>query len=171
MKKLKIMIRAVLSLVLLSCLLFGAVGCQGSVSETNVTNMIELSTWYHTSGVPNNLIAVNSDDESLRFFCHASDGYFWNASGQVKEVVLVSGETVRWDDLEGYNLLDEYESYVDIVVKQGEQNVGYAVVQITWTDNYYTAKVIKSVLFQKDDGEYRSVSILTVQLLIRNTKS
>ena len=44
MKKLKIMIRAVLSLVLLSCLIIGAAGCQGGKKE----RIIDLSEAYET---------------------------------------------------------------------------------------------------------------------------
>lgn len=160
MKNIKTAIRAVLSLGILSCLIFGAAGCQGNGLETKAPDMVELSTWIFTSGVPNNLITVKSEDENLTFECRADEGYLLYQSQYHKEITLSSGETVHWafSDTEWIHK-DVPVDYVDIVVKEEDRIVGYAVIRITQRDGMdFSAKVVKSVMFKKIDGKYQSVT-------------
>ena len=76
-----------LSLGILSCLIFGAAGCQGNGLETKAPDMVELSTWIFTSGVPNNLITVKSEDEILPLDAAPTRGIFYTNRNIIKKLL------------------------------------------------------------------------------------
>ncbi len=173
MKKIKTVIRAVLSLGILSCLIFGAAGCKGNGLETKVPDMVELSTWYATSGLLNNLITVKYEDKNLTFECRAGEGFLLYQSQYHKEITLSSGETVHWAFSDTEWIYKEVtDDYVDIVVKEEDRIVGYATIRITQRDGIdFSAKVVKSVMFKKIDGKYQSVTEAEIEELLQKTKN
>ena len=61
----------IMSIVMLFGMAFSFAGCQNEIIETEITNMIELHTWYFTSGIPNNAIVVKNTNENAIFECSA----------------------------------------------------------------------------------------------------
>ena len=151
-------------------LLLGALGLAGcsDIQESNAKDMVELKTWFFTSGVPNNIIELHSDDEDVTFTCKTYGGRFWYDS---QEATVSAGDFVSWYD----NQYDGEYDYVDIVAHDGEHIVGYAVVKITIMDysaptGWHTAEVLKAVTFPKQLGKYQDVSERQVKKLIAQAK-
>ena len=71
-----------------------------------------------------------------------------------------------------YNLVHDYV-YVDIIVREGENIVGFAVVKIWMVDENacsYRPTVIKNVRYSMVDGKYQNVALETVQQDIAQAK-
>ncbi|MCL2079500.1 MAG: hypothetical protein FWH17_06605 [Oscillospiraceae bacterium] len=77
--------------------------------------------------------------------------------------------TIYWRDIEwgSYDNITSYEgsfhvfpdkAYVDIIIKDGQNIVGFVVIEIYQTKpSVYIAGLLKSVFFPKNDGEYQKV--------------
>ena len=73
---------------------------------------------------------------SYTFVCTADGGTLVGNENDIFE----SGEIVRWRG-------EEESAFVDIVVKNGETTIGYAVVKFTKRNERYDAKVVVSKIF------------------------
>ena len=119
-----------------------AAGC----SEKAAPDMVTLETWFFTSGVPNNLITVTDKREDAVYICTTEKGDFWSRADYCKQVTLSAGETVTWQPIR--NAAEIELDFVDIIVKENDEIVGYAVIKITRQDGLsYSAEVLKASYF------------------------
>ena len=146
-------------------------GCRHNfikLQEEEKSDMIILTNWFFTSGVPNNLIEVNGELDSI-FEISISSGKLWNYSDQTYQHIskIKSGESVRWEFERPEN------AYVDIIEWLSDNVIGYSVIEIIFRDDRgeeYQAMVKKSVRFSKSNGEYVNVTKDQVQDLIDQCK-
>lgn len=155
------------------CLVFalcaGFVGCNTNIQEKEADNMIAFETWFFTSGVTNNIIQVNGE-ENATFELTAEQGYLYDGTnGFVKTVVRGSGEITSWDGMSQEAVGD---TYISVIEKVDDKIVGYAVIKLTYNEerNWHDPSVIKSVEFPKVNGEYQSVTAKQVKALIEENK-
>ena len=122
-------------------------GCAGA-SKKKGAGMVTLETWLFTSGVPNNLITVTDKREDAVYVCTTEKGDFWSRAegGYCKQVTLSAGETTSWQPIRS---AEEIEfDFVDIIVKENDEVVGYAVIKITERERMdHEAKVLKARYF------------------------
>ena len=170
MKKQAITIIALI-LILVSVLLCG---CTKLVEEDE--EFVELSTWYFTSGIANNLIIVNHSEANSKFEMHLDKGRFWGPEGQRYVTVCTAnnGDTVRWEPFDPDGSYENFElAYVDIIVRVDDNIVGYAVIKITsFEDSIWNARaeVVKAVTFPKVDNQYQKVTQKQVEVKIQVAK-
>ena len=116
-------------------------GC-GGIKEKDA-DWVELSTWFFTSGVPNNVIEIVTDNEEAELLCTVKNEVLWGYNEQefCKQVTLSNKDVKQtwW-----YKRSEDVFScdYVDIVAKEGEHIVGYAVKKIEPTDIWYKAGIV-----------------------------
>ena len=144
-------------------------GC-GGIKEKDA-DWVGLSTWFFTSGVPNNVIEIVTDNEEAELLCTVKNEVLWGYNEQefCKQVTLSNKDVKQtwW-----YKRSEDVFScdYVDIVAKEGEHIVGYAVIKIEPTDFWYKAEIVKSVCFPQRFGEYQKISEEYVQGCIGQAK-
>ena len=146
-------------------------GCRHNfikLQEEEKSDMIILTNWFFTSGVPNNMIEVNGESDSI-FEISISSGKLWNYTDQTYQQVskIKSEESVRWEFERPEN------TYVDIIEWLNDNVIGYSVIEILFRDDRgeeYQAMVKKSVRFSKSNGEYLNVTKDQVQDLIDQCK-
>ena len=163
-------ILAILACVFMLINVFAFSACDNSelerdIQEVEADNMVELSYWFFTSGVPNNRITLYSSIENAVFECVAYKGNFGK---NIKEYTASPNETIYWN----YNAADFEEDFVDVALKVEDNYVGYAIIKITQQESIiYTASVLKSAIFPKVEGEYQKVSKMQVDEIIESAKS
>ena len=145
-------------------------GCNGTKEKD--AEWVSLNTWFRTSGVPENVIEFAAVNETANLICTVEKEALWNCNvgeGECKQIVLSDGgiTQTRW-----YQVSEEkfMYDYVDIVAKEGEHIVGYAVIKIEPTDFWYKAEIVKSVCFPQRFGEYQNISEEYVQSCIQKIK-
>ena len=164
----------VVCLLLLVCSV-ALCACDGNVLEEDA-ELVELSTWFFTSGVPNNLIKMKHSDPNAVFQLTADEGEFYEGGGEWSQTVTRNnGELATWQNFESIDC-----AYVDVIVTVDDNIVGYAVIKITYTTVYlpqyeaetkeYGAEVIKSVVFPKMNGEYQKITQKQVESKIQAAK-
>lgn len=124
-----------------------AAGC-AEVSEKKARNMVTLKTWLFTSGVQNNLITVTSEREDASFICTTEKGDFWSRADNdyCKQVTLSAGETTTWQPVRSTTEIEL--DFVEIIVKENDEIVGYAVIKITERERMdHEAEVLKASYF------------------------
>lgn len=124
-----------------------AAGC-AEVSEKKARNMVTLETWFATSGVRNNLITVTSERENASFICTTEKGDFWSRADHdyCKQVTLFAGETTTWQPVR--SKMEIELDFVEIIVKENDEIVGYAVIKITERERMdHEAEVLKASYF------------------------
>ncbi|MCL2675877.1 MAG: hypothetical protein FWE84_04760 [Firmicutes bacterium] len=78
-----------------------------------------------------------------------------------KNAAVKSGDTIYWSDAGGTPNNTTWsgriaQTYIDMIFKTGDNIIGYAVIEINYDDSkIYTAKLLKSVLCKKVNGEYQ----------------
>ena len=130
--------------------------------DNNVT--IEFDSWYFTSGAPNNGITFKCTNKETVFECYAAQGRF-NWQPELKAITINADETFYWnDDVSVSGELQEF--YIDVIKKNDENIVGYAVIGIDYVNHSeYSPKVIKNVKFLSS-----GITEETVNTLIENAK-
>jgi hypothetical protein len=90
-------------------------------------------------------------------------------------VIAKPGDVIEWFPESGY---DPEQAFIDIILKIDGNIIGYAVVKV-WTTNgdhseglncIFTAKLLKSALIPKIDGEYQNVTEAQVKAAIETIK-
>ena len=141
--------------------------CENNPEEID-EELVELRTWFFTSGVPNNLIEVKHSDPNAEFQLTADKGAF-RFDGEWRQTATInSGELISWQSL---GIIEG--AYVDVIVTVDDNIVGYAVVKITQREISildYGAEIVKSVVFPKVDGEYQKVTQEKVEAKIQAAK-
>ncbi|HCC36231.1 MAG TPA: hypothetical protein DEQ14_00665 [Treponema sp.] len=153
--------------------LINQTGDQDKPEETTVVeeeaDMIELKTWFFTSGVLNNLIMVKHPNENVIFECKANNGEFFHYTpngSRFKNLSVPSGGGLSWQPS---SVIEN--DFVEIVVKLEESIIGYAVIGIDQQGGLnYDAVVIKSVLFPQIDGKNQNISEEYVKAAIEKVK-
>lgn len=185
MKKQKIGLAFSLSLIL--CLLLSLLtGCH--IDENNVNNYdsygyvafakvayngeiasiegvegiieIDLDSWYFTSGVPNNAIKVKypTEDEKVTFECKTNKGKFWWGNEYVDKATIKQNDTIYWHADSDIPCGDTI--YIDIIVKNDQNIIGYAVIEAEQTENSleFTAKVLKTEIYPKINDKFQEIT-------------
>ncbi len=153
--------------VAIVCLL-GAFGCSDEgVKEKKVKDIIRVRSIVYGwgSSLPGMMIDLNFEDAT--FLCKAEKGSFAYYS-EVKQIQENSGETIFYCPYylldKDYNFVEVQEDWLDILIIQQEEIVGYCVIKIRHFSfgNWYAQRV-SSNLFIGDDGNLISVSEEYVQ--------
>ena len=158
-------------IIALSCLGF-ATGCKEIKSNVEEgSSMVELNTWFFTSGVPNNVIKVKHENSNAIFEIKVYNGHIFGiGAGFTRTTTLKVGEETSWQVIIEQSVDMDY---VDIVVKVNKNIIGYVVIKInrvgdSWLN--YTPTILKSVTFPKVNGRYQKVTEEYVQQQIKQVK-
>lgn len=108
--------------------------------------MIELHTWFFTSGIPNNAIVFKHTDENAKFECVVDLGQFGFGENGTKSTTVKAGDTIYWN-----NTADIEQAFVSVIVKIDNNIVGYAVIKIIQNRGPadHTANILKEVSIPK----------------------
>lgn len=146
--------------MIIMCLGF-FVACSNGIKEESVSDMIELHTWYFTSGLPNNAIKVNHNDNTV-FECTVDKGYLGiSMSDNSKSITIGSEETMYWNAFDDEVATWVDLAYVQIILKDEDNIIGYAVIEINQDPEQglnYHAEILKSVVFPKINGQYQFIT-------------
>lgn len=137
--------------------------------QIETEDMIELHTWFFTSGVPNNAITVKYPNETAVFECSVNKGCFWLLSQYVQDAIIKPNDTIYWQPETSVGGTEQ--AFVDIVLKLDDYIVGYAVIEIhqnSYLD--HTATLLKSAIFPKVNGEYQKLTEEQIKSIIENLK-
>ncbi len=163
--------KKIMCMLLISVIFVTFSSCGNALDERS-ENLVELNSWYFTSGIPNNAIKVKHYEENAKFELHVDNGEFWvvNCQEYLQTATVDNGDTVYW-----HLNQDDREikiAYVDIIAKLDDYIVGYAVVKISQEDNTlnFRAEIIKSAVFPKVGDKYQKVSSKQVQEKIKYVK-
>jgi hypothetical protein len=153
------------------------------VFEEAEAELVEVN-FYHQPGMTYQLqyIMMTYPDENVFFNCSADNGLLSvnsrNTIDLAKNASVPSGKYIWWHDLEigedgkYFQSLDYGSAFIEIVLRVGENIIGYAVVEPYWvqSDGFH-ANLLKSVLFPQVDGEYQNVSEEYVNAAIEKIKA
>lgn len=146
--------------IIITCLGFFS-GCSTGIKEQSVSDMIELHTWHFTSGIRNNAIKVKHTDNTV-FECTVDKGYLVISNDDSgKNVIIESDETIYWTPYDDKLATWTDLAYVQIVLKDEDNIIGYAIIEIKQNPEYglnYDAEILKSVVFPKVNGQYQSIT-------------
>lgn len=172
-KSLKLFARIAGCVCLALALCAGFVGCNtknpSGFTEKEADGMIAFDTWFFTSGVINNIIKVNGEENAV-FELTAEQGWLYDgANGFVKTVVRESGDIAWWDGTTRETVRD---TYIGVIEKVDDNIVGYAVIKLTYNEerSWHDPSLIKAVEFPKVNGEYQSVTQKQVKALIEENR-
>ena len=173
---------------------FLAVTAYAASSDEEITMQegIELPTDYKWSlamssrpGLPLKLSTTEYDDLSFEVSVDGGTLLFWESN---KITYLGSSfntgndTTVYWTSLSqtGENDFERYmgtTAYINIVIHEEENIIGYAVVEISTNDlenepaQTYSIKLLKSISFPKVNGEYQKITVEYVAAEMEQIKS
>ena len=130
--------------------LFVCVGC-------NSFNFIELSNWSFTSGVLNNTIVVNYQDEEVicKISCKNGKIAAKDYAVPIAEVVVGVNQKVSWvPKIENSNNTVNND-YITILLLKKEKVIGYAVLKVELKEDAfnYQPKILIQELLQKTLSE------------------
>ena len=142
-------------------------GNGGNLVEIQTDDMVELHTWLFTSGVPNNAIKLKHSDASAIFECTVDKGSL-SFSEEVQNKTVNPGDTLHWRAI---GLTEQ--TFFTAILKVGDNIIGYAIVEIYQTNSpvEHDARVLKSVLFPKVDGEFQGITKQQVETIIEQIKN
>ena len=116
-------------------------------------------------------IEIVTDNEEAELLCTVKNEVLWGYNEQefCKQVTLSNKDVKQtWWYKRSVDVFSC--DCVDIVAKEGEHIVGYAVIKIEPTDFWYKADIVKSVCFPQWFGEYQNISEEYVQGCIGQAK-
>ena len=173
------MVKKLICIGVMLVMVFSFVGCGNGFREKKTKDMIELHTWYITSGVPNNAIKLSYSDENAVFECIVDEGNFRTGFQYSKNKSAKHGDTIYWvpweTDLDGEPtsaITQAERTFVEIILKVDDNIIGYAVIKIErkGDSRSYNAKILKSALIPKVDGEYQNVTKEQIKNAIEKIK-
>lgn len=137
--------------------------------ETSTDGMIELHSWFITSGVPSNAIILKHTSKTAVFECFVDQGS-WTNRGSAK-VFVKAENTIYWF----HSNYDIEQAFVEIILREDENIIGYAVIGIvkqnTSTGRLYKANILKAAFIPKIDGEYQNITDEQIKVAIENSKT
>lgn len=155
---------------------FGALGgCkdENNIVERDVEEIVQLENWFFSSGIPNYIIRFIYNNENTVFHCCVERGAFWVKDSQKyeKETTINAGDCLYWNPIALNS--DVKEIYVDIIMKENENFVGYVIIKIEKIDETgdYRAEVVKSTVFPKIEGKYQPITEAQVRKKIKKIKN
>ena len=162
--KAKRFLSAVLSICLAVLTLFSFASCG--------EDFVELKRWFFTSGLLNNIIIIDWNDEEVICKFAAEKGTFLTDgySDFVEEVEVLCNQEVSWRDWneEGERIA---EDYVSVLLCKKSKVIGYAVVNVMEKDYHgaeYQAKTVKQKIFRSPKSE--SETKKTIKSIIERDK-
>ncbi len=183
------MLKKIVVLFAILLMTFSLSACiNNGIQQEETNDMIELHTWFFTSGVMNNAIQLNHTDENAVFECYVSSGNLISTDDQfAKYIIEKPNNTIYWTSFENDNMelltsklfVAELTTpaipliYVDIVLKIDDNIIGYAVIVISQNHGTedYNAILLKSALFPKIGGVYQKVTEKHVESIIQKIKN
>ena len=150
---------------------FSFIACENDYIEVETTNeMIELHTWYFTSGLPNNVLVVKHSNESAVFNISVDKGNFRGNPDPVQNVTLKPNGSCNWfaNDETPIKL-----AFIEVIVRLDNHIVGYAVIKIISPNGMlnHEAMLLVSQWFPKMNGKYQKISDKLVKEIIDDVKS
>lgn len=136
-------------LILLEALLFMFI----FVSCNSINNFIELSNWFESSGVFNNVIVVNYQDEEVicKFSCESGTLGTTGYNKPICEVEAKVNQKVSWVPMPENSIEKVSHDYITILLLKKSNVVGYAVLEVVLREDMinYQAKILNEELFKK----------------------
>lgn len=135
--------------------------------EELADDMIELHTWFFTSGVPNNAIVVKFSDNNAIFECIVDKGHFGFGTDYPKTFTAKPDDVFYWqpdDNIE--------KAFIEIIIKNDNNIIGYAVIRILQNNGPadHTASVVKSAIFPQVDSKFQNITTEQIETIINKTK-
>ncbi len=149
------------------------------VYEVDAPEMVSLSYWHFTSGVPENAITLKSDKTDGVFIVSTEIGEVFNKADKkyCQQAEITSGQTTYWRYLIPYNpWTDSSENnfksdFIKITLKDGDKFSGYSLIKVTKDDNIYIATILKSVTLVDENGDTATVSEEKLNEFINEVKN
>lgn len=138
-----------LILTLCACLLSVCLAACGAGAERKAPDLIELSYWYFTSGMPNNVIEVHAEKDCT-VEIETETGFLWTGKEYCKELTQSGAEPVRtrWSFFTDRG--EEFtENYIDVILLDEGGVCGYAVIEVSEGESGYQASVLKAVTLRE----------------------
>ena len=128
--------------------IFSFSGCNGKKAD-----FIELKTWFFTSGIMNNIININYDDNDVICRFEADKGWLssYEEVNRISEQVVEAkiNQDIGWSE-GGAAYREEFDyTYVSILLLKNSKVKGYGVVKVI-TENFnveYEAEILVQELF------------------------
>jgi len=140
------------------------------IIEVEIDDMIELHTWYPTSGIPNNVIVVKYSDENAVFECTVDNGQLWLFGPYWEKILNVKpNNSFRWMAEKG----NAEQAFIDIILRMDNKIIGYSVIEVYGLKNRsdsHSARILKAALFPKVNGEYQNATEEYVKAAIEKIK-
>ena len=153
----KAIILIVLSVVCFVCFF----GCNSQKSN----NFIELSNWFHTSCVLNNVIVVNYQDEEVicKFSCERGRLGAIGYAKAVREVEAKVNQEVSWVSVPENPLETVYHDHITILLLKNNDVVGYAVLEVSIKEDMYNhqAKILHQELLKVTLSEHEAKQLVS----------
>lgn len=107
-----------------------------------------------------------------------NDSDAWNFERDKTNCLVNNNSVVYWQNIDiekkDYNIFDGEQAYINIIVKEKENIIGYAVVEVYLVDEAslsYSYKMLKSVSFPKINGKFQAISHEFITKEIAKTKA
>ena len=164
------------------------------MEEHEMAEGVKLSAEYNWSpamssipGLPLKLSVADYPNATFNISVDGGQCVLWN-SGKVTpletDFSIDNGTTIYWscitgvaEDGTGVQHYTENEAYIDVVVRDGDSIIGYAVIKVYNLDpenepaQSYYAVLLKSVSFPKVEGEYQKVTDKYINSQIEQVKA
>ncbi|MCL2798636.1 MAG: leucine-rich repeat domain-containing protein [Firmicutes bacterium] len=150
-------------------------GVKKEIVEVNTEDMIDYS-WFPripSSNNPGGVVTLKHPDENAVFECTVIKGAFGlpgNPTQYVQKVLVSPGNSFRWDSNGMPNGTVE-PAFIDIILKIGDNIIGYTVFEILGSRPSFSGRLIRSVLFPQVGDEYQEVSEEYAKASIENVKT
>ena len=126
-------------------------------SNSNKNNFIELRNWFESSGVMNNIININYQDEEVicKFSCESGTLGTLGYHKPICEVETKVNQEVSWVCISENSIEKIYHDYITILLLKKSNVVGYAVLEVDLREDmiYYQAKILNQELFENPLSE------------------
>ena len=121
-----------------------------SVSCKSMNNFIELKNWFESSGVRNNIITINYQDNNVvcKFSCKYGTVFASGYDVPIEEVKATVNQEVSWVHWTRDFHEKVYNDYVSILLLKESKVIGYAVLEVFLKENNvdYQANILKQKL-------------------------
>ena len=174
------------SYILLGILIFSLLlcACQNKDSEYDwykkegiiieeSDEILEVFTPFYPNGAsslvascPIRLVYTNQE---ITYDCSVDESYIGGLNPQ-KTCTYKYNSYIYWHESNKDTQLIDYD-YINIVLKDNDNIIGFAVVVIKHIGNYvYSSSILKSVIFPKVDGKYQNITSEQINRFIDECK-
>lgn len=135
-----------ITLLLVLCILGASLFMIFAISCNSRNNFIELNNWFESSGVLNNIIVVNCQDEKMvcKFSCECGTFGTIGYEKPICEIEAKVNQKVSWVPMSENSVKKVYHDYITILLLKKGDVVGYAVLEINLKEDMinYQAKIL-----------------------------